>query len=218
MAETMLLDCLVAEPDRLTITAPHLMQRYGHKLGPAIGVSLHMGNWELAIWPLTSTGACPAAIYRSVANQHIDRYLRTLRKDLYPGGLFGRGIEDSDDREDQKTARIVADFVRRGGRLGIVSDQHYRRGFPVLFFGVPARTQPIAAIIARRVGARVWIARCRRLGTKSRFAIDIRELRVPRTANQGDDIRRIQAAMLSQFEEWIREHPEQWMWGNRIWS
>lgn len=217
LVETMLIDRVVADPARIEIRNETLMARYRGKLGAAIGVSLHLGNWELAIWPLTSIGADPAAVYRSIKNPYVDRYLKHLRKHLYPSGLFGRGNEEHEDWSDRKTARVITDFVRRGGRLGIVCDQHYGRGIAVPFFSRPTRTQPIAAIIARRTGARVWMARCVRLGKQTRFAIDIREVRVPRTANVGQDIRQIQAEILSQFEVWIRENPGQWMWSNRIW-
>ena len=47
---------------------------------------------------------------------------------------------------------------------------------PVPFFGKEARTQAIGAMIARRVGARIWMARCLRIGTQSRFKIEIKEL------------------------------------------
>ena len=218
MVETMLIDRIIADPRRISISDAKVLERYRGKLGPAIGVSLHMGNWELAIWPLTSLGANPAAVYRSVTNPYVDNYLKRLRKDLYPAGLFGRGNEEREDSDDRRTARIITDFVRSGGRLGLVCDQFYRRGIPVPFFFGFVSTQPIAAIIARRVGARVWIARCKRIGASSRFVVDVREVRVPRTANVGQDIREIQAEILNQFESWIRECPEQWMWSNRVWA
>ena len=41
---------------------------------------------------------------------------------------------------------------------------------------------------------------------------------MPRTANQADDVRWITAEMQKQFEAWVREVPEQWMWSNRRWS
>jgi KDO2-lipid IV(A) lauroyltransferase len=109
------------------------------------------------------------------------------------------------------------DHVRGGGRVGIVCDQHYKRGVPVPFFGRTTLAPPIAAIIARRTGARVWMARCLRIGTDSRFKIDIKELRVPRTANQADDVRCALSAIHAQFESWIREAPSQWLWSHRIW-
>jgi KDO2-lipid IV(A) lauroyltransferase len=217
MVETMRLERFLDEPERVDIVSQNIFTRYKDKLGAAVGVSLHMGNWELAILPFTWAGANPAAVYRSVTNPYVDAYLRRQRKDLYPDGLFGRG-RVGDHGDDQKTARAIMDFVRRGGRLGLVCDLYDRTGLPVPFFGKEARTQAIAAMIARRVGARIWLSRCKRIGTDSRFEIELKELRVPRTANQAEDIRWTMTHMQQQFEAWIREAPEQWMWSNRRWS
>lgn len=218
MAETMRIDQLVAHPEHITIKNSAVFNRYANKLGPIVGASLHMGNWELAIWPLTVAGAKPAAVYRSVNNPYVDRYLRWQRKDLYPGGLFGRGGVEGDHGESQKTARAIMDFVRQGGRLGVVCDLYDRTGLPVPFFGKDAATVAIPAMIARRTGARIWMSRCTRIGTESRFEIELKELRVPRTSNHADDVKWATAAMTRQFEEWVRENPAQWMWSNRRWS
>ena len=218
MAETMQIDRILYDPSRIEIASQNIFSRYKGKLGPAIGVSLHMGNWELAIWPLVLAGANPAAVYRSVNNPYVDSYLRAQRRELYPGGLFGRGKVDGEHGESQKTARLITDYVRRGGRLGLVCDLHDRTGIPVPFFGKLARTQAIAAMIARRIGARIWMARCLRVGNQSRFRIELKELKVPRSANQAGDIRKVMTEMQEQFEQWVREAPEQWMWSNRRWS
>lgn len=217
MAETMQIDRIIREPERITIEPAAMFERYRHKMGSAVGISLHMGNWELAIWPLTLAGAAPAAIYRSVTNPYVDQYLRDQRKELYPGGLFGRG-KVGEHGDDRKTARVITDFVRRGGRLGMVCDLYDRTGIPIPFFGMPAKTQAIGAMIARRVGARIWLSRCKRIGTTSRFEIELRELRVPRTSNQSADVQWVMTQMQAQFEVWIRDAPEQWMWSNRRWS
>ena len=218
MVETICLDRILTTPGAIEIASAGSFARYRSKLGPVIGVSLHQGNYELAIWPLTMAGQKPAAVYRSVNNPYIDAYLRDQRRDLYPGGLFGRGKVEGDHGDDQRTGRILLDYVRRGGKLGVVCDLYDRNGLPVPFFGKDARTVTIAPLIARRVGARIWMARCLRIGSESRFRVELKELRVPRTANQGDDIKVATAAMTAQFEEWIREAPEQWMWSNRRWS
>lgn len=218
MVETMQLDRLINDPGRIEITSKAVFARYKGKLGPAIGISLHMGNWELAIWPLTEAKASPAAVYRSVNNPYVDEYLRAQRADLYPGGLFGRGKVEGDHGDDQRTARAITDFVRRGGRLGMVCDLYDRKGIPVPFFGKPAKTQAIAAMIARRLGTRIWLSRCIRVDGQSRFHIEIVELKVPRTTNRSADITWIMTEMQKQFELWIEEFPEQWMWSNRRWS
>ena len=87
------------------------------------------------------------------------------------------------------------DFVRRGGRLGLVCDLYDKHGMPVPFFGKLAPSVVIPAMIARRVGARIWMARCLRIGNQSRFTIELKELKVPRTANQADDVKWITTAM-----------------------
>jgi Kdo2-lipid IVA lauroyltransferase/acyltransferase len=220
MAETMQIDRIIAEPDRiqLELHTARFFPRYKGKMGAAVGVTLHMGNWELAAWPLTQMGNNPAAVYRSVNNPYVDRYLRGLRRNLYPGGLLGRGRINGSREEGQRTARLITDYVRKGGRLGMVCDLYDRTGIPVPFFGKPAPSVAIAGMIARRVGARIWLSRCLRQGKSSRFSIVVKELKVPRTANQADDVKWITAAMQQQFEAWIREAPEQWMWSNRRWS
>jgi KDO2-lipid IV(A) lauroyltransferase len=218
MAETMRIDQIIADPSRLSIRHPEVFNRYASKLGPVVGASLHMGNWELAIWPLTIADANPACVYRTVNNPYVDRYVRYQRRDLYPGGLFGRGKVEGGHDESQKTARLIMDFVRRGGRLGVVCDLYDRVGLPVPFFGKDARTVTIPAMIARRTGARIWMSRCMRVGKDSRFEIELKELRVPRTANHGEDVKWATAEMTRQFEAWVREMPEQWMWSNRRWS
>lgn len=218
MAETMHIDRIVKDPSRIKIRNAAVFDRYKGKLGPLIGASLHMGNWELAVWPLVLAGANPAAVYRSVNNPYVDQYLRDQRKDLYPGGLFGRGRVEGDHGESQKTARAIMDYVRQGGRLGVVCDLWDRTGLPVPFFGKDAATVTIPAMIARRTGARMWVSRCIRIGTDSHFEIELKELKVPRTANQSDDVKWITAEMTKQFEAWVREMPEQWMWSNRRWG
>ena len=219
MTETMQLDRIIAEPDRIQLVdaSARVFERYQSKMGAAIGVTLHMGNWELAVWPLTVAGNNPAAVYRTVKNPYVDKYLRRLRKDLYPGGLLGKGrINDTVD-EGQTTARLIMDFVRQGGRLGLVCDLHERTGLPVPFFGRPAKSVAIPAMIARRVGARIWMGRCLRVGKQCRFTIELKELKVPRTANAAEDVKWVTAAMQAQFETWVRDAPEQWMWSNRRW-
>ena len=216
MVETMNIDRILDDPRRLHVTNGHWVERYKDKMGPALIVTMHMGNWEIGMWPVTLAGVGPAGVYRQVKNPYVDGYLRAQRERLYPGGLFGRGRAAGQD-DTQKTARRIMDYVRRGGRLGFISDLYDANGIAVPFFGHPAKSMPIAAMIARRVGARIWIGRCIRIGNRACFDVNVNELRIPRTSNQAEDIRSITAAIQRRFETWIRETPEQFMWSNRRW-
>lgn len=91
MAEMMQIDRILDQPERITIEDDFVVRRYAGKMGPAIAVSLHMGNWELAMWPFALCDAQPAAVYRLVKNPYVDAYLRSMRQRLYPGGLFAKG-------------------------------------------------------------------------------------------------------------------------------
>ncbi len=217
MVEAMLIDRILDDPQRVRI-ADH--ERWAERMsipGPSVGVTLHMGNWELAIWPLTLFGRRPAGVYRPLANPLADELLRAQRTRLYPGGLFGKGDADGPGQGGQRTARLMIDHVRRGGCMGFVCDHNDRRGVVIPFFGSYARFTPVPAMIARHVGARVWVGRCLRIGPGPQFRMDITELELPGTGNRAADIEALTAAIFAQFEAWIREHPEQWMWWNTRW-
>lgn len=217
MAETMQMDRLLKRPENIEVKNPKMLERYRGKMGSAIGVSMHYGNWELAMWPLAVAGMKPAAVYRLVKNPLVDAYLRTQRKNLYPGGLFAKG-SGAGVHAGRDTARQIGAYVRSGGRLGFLADQYDRNGIEVPFFGIGAKSQSFPAILARRLGTRLWIGRCVRIGQKSQFRVEMHEIKVPRTDDQDADIKTIVTEIQNTFENWIKEYPEQFMWSNRRWS
>ena len=217
VAEMMLLDRIVKQPDRMEIVNQETLTSRIGQPGPQIGVTLHMGNWELAAWGCAACGAKLAGVYRPLVNPYVDRMLRKQREPLYSGGLFAKGGAHDKGPAGQRTARRMTDFVRQGGHLAFVIDQVDRRGIAIPFSGGEARFTPVPTMIARHVGARIWMARCLRIGKGTRFRIELKELEVKRTKNREDDIRDITCAIFSQFESWIREAPDQWLWFNTRW-
>jgi Kdo2-lipid IVA lauroyltransferase/acyltransferase len=216
-AETILMDKILKEPERLEIENPELLARYKGKLGGNVFASLHMGNWEVAAWPLRFANARVAAVYRLVHNPYVDLYLRSKRKDLYPEGLFARGSANG-MMAGHMTARVIGSYVRSGGKLAVLADLADWKGIQVPFFGHPAWSSTVPAMLARRIGARLWVGRCIRIGKESRFRVCLKEVKVPWTDNPAADIAVITADIQREFEAFIREHPEQWMWSNKRWS
>ncbi len=217
--ETMLIDRIVADPDRIEIENLPMILRYKGKMGAIIAATLHLGNWELASWPLAVAGSKTAAVYRLVKNPYVDAYLQQKRKALFPGGLFGKA-GGKDRSAGFETARMLGRFLRQQGRhdaasLGFVADLYYRNGVAVPFFGQQVKFSPFPALLVRRLNARMWIGRCIRTGKQSRFRVNVVEVKVPRTGNEEEDIAAITASMLQQFEQWIRETPGQYMWANK---
>lgn len=217
MVETILIDRILKEPDRIVVSDREYWAARMSEPGASVGVTLHMGNWELAIWPLALFGRRPAGVYRPLANPYVDRWLRTQRAILYPGGLFGKGDTDEPGKGGQHTAKLMIDHVRRGGCMGFVCDHNERRGVVISFLGGRARFTHVPAMIARHVDARIWVGRCIRTDNEPRFRMDLKELELPRSGDRAADVQALTAAIFAQFETWIREQPEQWMWWNTRW-
>lgn len=217
MVEMMQIDRLLEEPQRLELEDDYVVRRYKGKMGSGICVSMHMGNWELAAWPLVLCDAQPAAVYRLVKNPYVEMYLRSMRQRLYPGGLFASKMQRKSPAAHD-AVRIMTDFARQGGRLAFLADRYDGKGIAVPFFGQDAKSSPFPAMLARRLGARMWIGCCRRVGRETKFRVSVKELKVPRTDDTQDDIECLTAAVQKQFEDWIRETPEQFMWTNRRFS
>lgn len=215
-AEMMQIDRILEQPERIEVSDDFFVRRYKGKLGSIICASLHMGNWELAMWPLALCDCKTAAVYRLVKNPYVDAYLRAKRSRLYPGGLYARGRRMRGGRNPGfDAARLLSNYARQGGRLAFLADLYDAKGIAVPFFGRMAKSAPFPAMLARRTGARLWVGKCTRIGRQSRFRITVRELKVPRSDDAEADVRSITAAMQQQFEQWIRETPGQYMWINR---
>ena len=218
MAETMQIDRIIADPDRIEIVTAASTSATATSSAPPSACPC---TWATGSSP-SGPSRSPATILRpSIAPSKTPTSTptcATCAATSIPAACSARVRIDGSIEEGQKTARLIMDFVRQGGRLGLVCDLHDRTGLPVPFFGRPAKSVTIPAIIARRVGARIWMSRCLRVGNQSRFQIELKELKVPRTANAADDVKWITAAMQKQFEAWIREAPEQWSWNNRRWG
>jgi KDO2-lipid IV(A) lauroyltransferase len=206
-AESFLVERILAKSRIDFRIAPLLAELHDAHEG-VVFVSLHAGNWELAITPTLSAGIKAAGVYQRLKNPIVDRYLVESRRPYYPRGLFAKGTD---------IGRRLTRIVKEGGALAMLADLRDRRGVVVPFFGHPAPSTSFPALLCRISGAKIVAARVVRT-RGARFIIDGEIIPMPRTADRDADVlegtRRIQA----RFEDWIREHPEQWMWAHRRWN
>lgn len=217
--ETMQIDRLLDQPDRLELEDDFFVKRYKGKMGTVVIAGMHMGNWEIGCWPLALCESKVAAVYRLVKNPYVDEYLRSMRGRLYPGGLFAKGRARGKSA-GLDTARMIGSYVRHGlknetASIAFLADLYDGKGIAVPVFGQEAKSTPFPAMLARRLGARMWVGRCIRVDGQSRFRVVVKEIKVPRTDDAEKDVYQITAAIQKQFEEWIRETPGQYMWTNR---
>ncbi|GLK75757.1 lipid A biosynthesis lauroyl acyltransferase [Methylopila jiangsuensis] len=207
MAEGFLLDRLAADASRFE---DHAIADFAALKGDGRGlvvVSAHFGNWEFGAEGVRRSGFRPAGIYKALRNPIVDAMLRHIRIGFYPGGLLPRGAD---------APRRLISHVRGGGAMVILADLRDGGGVDVPFFGRPARSTPFPALVARLLGAPLMAGRVTRL-KGARFRLDCEPIEVPRTNDRDADVRAATEAMMAVFERWIRETPEQWMWGMRRW-
>jgi Kdo2-lipid IVA lauroyltransferase/acyltransferase len=206
-AESFVVDKIV-RGDRIDDrVAPLLAEiKTGHR--GIVFVSLHTGNWELAIIPAVTAGIKAAGIYQKVKNPWVDHYLTQTRRERYPRGLFAKGSDIA-----LKLMRIARD----GGAVALLADLRDRRGVSVSFFEHAAPSTTFPALLCRSTGATLVASRVVRTGV-ARFRMEAVTIEVPRTDNRDADVLEATRRIHALFEDWVREHPEQWMWAHRRWG
>jgi KDO2-lipid IV(A) lauroyltransferase len=206
-AESFHLDELAAS-DRITIENEAELREMLSQTNGFVACAAHQGNWEIAVVGLARMGYRTAGIYQRIKNPYVDEMARRVRAPLYPGGLYPK---------QPATALTVLRYVKSGGVLSIMADLRETRGVKVPFFGRPAPSTPFPALIAVSQNKPLFAAQVIR-DPGVRFRISMRPVEVPRTGDREADIAGATANLQAMFEDSIRRHPDQWMWGHRRWG
>lgn len=205
-AESFVIDRIVAEPRRHELAVSRELDERLRAPGGFIATSMHAANWEVAAFPLRRYRAV-AGLYQELNNPLADTYVATLRRQVFNGGLFTKGV---------KTPGRIMQWLRDGNAIGMLVDSHEGRGIPVTAFGRPTLANPFPAMAARRLGIPLLAARPSRL-PGSRFRLEVVEIPVPVTDNPKSDVADATQALTDQFDAWIRERPGEWMWVQYRW-
>jgi len=110
--------------------------------------------------------------------------------------------------------------LRAGRVAGLVADQDARRrGLFVDFLGTPASTARGPALFALRAGAPLFLGSCVALPDQpGRYRCEVEEIRVDRTGDLDEDVRRLTAAHAAALAERVRRMPEQYFWQHKRWK
>jgi KDO2-lipid IV(A) lauroyltransferase len=174
---------------------------------PAIFITAHLGNWELAALAVAEQRIPVTAVYSPLPNPGLDRRLAGYRRVL---GCHLVPREES--------MRPLLAEVKAGRSIGLLVDQKVENGEPLPFFGRDKMTTLIPARLALRHGLDLVPIRIRRLGG-ARFRATLCEpVRADDDeAGEMDQARQMMIKVNRLFEQWIREDPGQWFCGNRRW-
>jgi len=176
--------------------------------GPCIVCGLHLGNWELVAYAGKLMGAPFTGVYQRLSNPYVDAATLKLREAVYEGGLLPRTTT---------TARTLLKTAKQGGYPAFLADLRDDRGAAVPFFGALARSTVFPALLARTTGLPLYAGAAFRR-PNVHFVIRGARIPVPETNDREADAIVATAALQKQFEAFIREAPEQWMWAHRKWD
>ncbi len=176
--------------------------------GPCIVCGLHLGNWELVAYAGKLMGAPFTGVYQRLSNPYVDAATLKLRQPIYGGGLVPKTAT---------AARTLLKKAKDGGYPAFLADLRDDRGALVPFFGAPARSTVFPALLARTTGLPLYAGAAFRR-PDVRFVIKGERIPVPETNDREADAIVATAALHKQFEAFIREAPEQWMWAHRKWD
>lgn len=168
---------------------------------PVILATGHFGNYDVARAALIARGYRVGALYKPMSNPLFnEHYLKTISNIGTP--LFPRG--------SRGLAEMVK-FLKSGGMLGLVMDQHMNHGAPLTFFGETAFTATSAADLALRYGAEVIPVYGLRQDNGLDFEIIV-EAPIP-----SSDPESMTQAINDSLEALVRAHMDQWFWIHRRW-
>ncbi|MBW3533726.1 MAG: lysophospholipid acyltransferase family protein [Gemmatimonadetes bacterium] len=174
----------------------------------AVVVTGHLGNWEVGGAAVSVRGVAIDAVAFRQANPLFDDDLVRNRSRL---GM--RVVRKGD------APQAVLRALREGRVPALVADQDARRGGVFVdFMGVPAATARGPAVFALRAGADLFLGvALAREGRPRRYHVRLEPVRVERTGDVEEDVRRLTAAHTAALEAWVRRAPEQYFWQHRRW-
>jgi Kdo2-lipid IVA lauroyltransferase/acyltransferase len=170
----------------------------------------HMSAWELAPFAHALRGYPLHFLVRPVANRRVDELINRYRC-----------LSGNQPIEKNHAAREMLRVLGEGGTIGVLADHNTILGEGVFvdFFGIPACATSGLARIASRTDAAVvpgflsWDAGNHKYRLRFAPAVELAS-----TKDEEADVLENTARFTRVIENYVREHPEQWLWVHKRWK
>jgi KDO2-lipid IV(A) lauroyltransferase len=213
-AEFVFLDAIFDfDPDRpgeglIEVEGAEIFEELRDRKGPFIFFTGHLGSFELLPICAAAFDLEVTALFRKPNNRYIAREILATRRTS--GGHMVPSKAGA--------AWALAGTLDRGGAVGMLVDQKFKKGVRTTFFGRECRTNPLVPKLARQFDCEVYPVRSIRL-PGGRYRLELKpRIELPRTADGVIDIAASCQTLNDVVEAWVREYPEQWMWFHRRWQ
>lgn len=169
---------------------------------PVVLVTGHFGNYDASRVALAARGFRIGGLYRPMSNRYFNaHYVAAMA--YFGEPLFPRG---------RQGMSAMIRFLRSGGMLGIVQDQHMKLGVPMKFFGRDAMTALSASELALKYNALLIPAYATRLPDGLNFDIWVD---APLPHSNAEEMTQ---ALNDHLEAHVRQHMDQWFWIHKRWK
>lgn len=186
----------------------HLDRALSHGKG-VLWITGHVGNWELLAWYWAHKGYKLHVVAREVYDERLNRLLMGIRREAGVSVIL---------RDSPKAGREILGALKRRESLAMLIDQDTRvKGVMADFFGRKANTPAGPALLAVRQGVPVVAGYIRRVSYCKHEIVISPPVEVVRTGDLEQDVRVNTERFNRVLEEYIRAHPEQWVWMHRRW-
>lgn len=207
--ESMIAERVLKNPKRIAVNEAVFRHWNEECSEGALLLTHHFGNWELSsAATVLYSDRKVLGIYKSIKNPLVEAYFLNKRKILFPGGLYS---------EQSGAAKKALEGVRAGYDMAMVCDLRQLRGTIVKFFDMPFAVSNFPETIAIRYKKPVFVAQLRRL-KGAYFTLDAKLIDYEITGDLKQDSHNLTQSVHSEFEKWVRQNPEQWMWAPFRWN
>ena len=169
----------------------------------------HFGNWELFAQAQGLMGYPIHIVHRALKNPKVDDLLIELRSRAGTDVIYKHAA-----------AREILRLLRADEVVAIPIDQHAigTQGTPIPFFGRPAATTTAPVRLAQLTRAPLSVAVLVRRGESLQHDILVRPPIEPPPPTRSETVlREVMTRINLEFEEVVRQHPDQWLWMHRRW-
>jgi Kdo2-lipid IVA lauroyltransferase/acyltransferase len=170
-------------------------------------LTAHYGNWEITTLAGRRLGLDQHNIYREAKNPLVDALIARLRVGTVTGGMLSKGPGN---------LRAIMRLLGDDKYIGMLVDQREKKGLALTFLGQPAMTLHAPALMARRLGAPIFLGRARRL-RGARFELECLVVPVDHTQDWEKDVETTTQRINDILSRWIIEAPQQWFWFHQRW-
>jgi len=170
----------------------------------------HMSAWELAPFAQALYGYPLHFLVRPIANRRVDALINGYR--CWSG---------NQPIEKNRAARAMLKILADGGTVGVLADHNtdIEESVFVDFFGVSASTTSGLARIALRTDAAVVPGFLFWDQARRKYCLQFQPIvELARTADEEADVVENTARFTRVIEDFVRAHPDQWLWIHRRWK